>query len=728
MFGDYNAKNAAWFDTRPTDDSGCLSRGAALQAWSRRAHTCERGPRLPTRHRAGDIPSKLDLIWTRRDSPNFSIGDYAPLAHSDHSSLHCRFRLIKPPVQLSHPRPDYRHMNADLIADLLRTQSPPQNPSDLDSLITTCLARIPRITRHPNRKLPADLLASRRLVHHLQKKRWGSDQYKIAQEAYRKELAQYINSDIEESLDAAHDPEFFKFTRRHRVNRPVPSLKFHGQCYSGHARIAKCLADHHGAGAPIPTSPISHPDIPPVTPLEVTDALSHAPRQSSNGPDCVSGSLLQIIHQVFPAALGHVFTGVLRSGLHPQSWKLACVVPIPKAKKPTYTHPKSWRSIHLLSVISKTLERIVLRRLQDSDTPGHPLQPMGPSQFGSRMRRGTSDAMQCLLRWQENARSLGHHTSLISADIEGGFDKVDPRKLRDSDLNPLYIPWIEDWAANRNLQFRHNNCLDPTIYTCNRGIPQGSPLSPFLFGAYVKKLTDPRLVTHPDHSRLVISYVDDVLICISAQDMTTLEALAKSTWTALTSEALSVGMSFADNKTKTLHDTRTTWGIGTTVQKLRFLGYWLTTPPPPLRLAPPTFEYHCEHWFTKANVAFNTLRALTLRSDKGLRSTPILRILDSCVRSILLYGIEFWGSDNSIAQKADAFMYGAIRNLFDLSIATPHRAISSEFSIMPTAVRFHHITRRIAARHLTHRPLDWLNGHLAEGSLLRSFCYLWILL
>ena len=208
---------------------------------------------------------------------------------------------------------------------------------------------------------------------------------------------------------------------------------------------------------------------------------------------------------------------------------------------------------------------------------------MGPSQFGSRIRRGTSDTMQCLLRWQENARSLGHYTSLISADIEGGFDKVDPRSLNNTDLDPMYIPWIQNWAANRSLRFRHNNRLDPTVYTCNRGVPQGSPLSPFLFGAYVKKLADPRLIAQPDHSRLVISYVDDVLICVSARDHPTLEALARSTWACLTSEALQIGMSFADNKTKTLHDSLTTWGIGTTTPRLRFLGYWLTTPAPSLR-------------------------------------------------------------------------------------------------------------------------------------------------
>ena len=76
-------------------------------------------------------------------------------------------------------------------------------------------------------------------------------------------------------------------------------------------------------------------------------------------------------------------------------------------------------------------------------------------------------------------------------------------------------------------------------------------------------------------------------------------------------------------------------------------------------------------------------------------------------------------SDTSLTKKADAFMYGAIHNLFTLSITTPHRVISSKFSVVPTTGRFRHITRQIAARHLTHHPLDWLYNHLAICSLQR---------
>ena len=228
---------------------------------------------------------------------------------------------------------------------------------------------------------------------------------------------------------------------------------------------------------------------------------------------------------------------------------------------------------------------------------------------------------------------------------------------------------------------------------------------------------NPRIIATADASRLVISYVDDVLICVSSSTRQSLRDLAEETWDSLSLDAQSIGMSFAANKTKTLHDRQEVWGIGTTVQNLRFLGYWIETPDQTNRTAPPSYQHHLDHWLTKANFSFNTLRALTLRTNKGLRTSAVLRILDACTRSILLYGLEFWGSDQTLIKKADAFIYSALRTLFDLPIATPHRALSSEFSILPTSIRYRLITRRIAARRLLKNPLHWLDEYLPSGSL-----------
>ena len=86
------------------------------------------------------------------------------------------------------------------------------------------------------------------------------------------------------------------------------------------------------------------------------------------------------------------------------------------------------------------------------------------------------------------------------------------------------------------------------------------------------------------------------------------------------------------------------------------------------------------------------------------------------MRSILLYGIGFWGSCPNLVGKADAFMYSAIRALFDLPIATPHHALSSEFAFLPVQLCYLQITRRIAARQLIADPLELLNTSLPAGS------------
>ena len=477
LLGDFNAKHQQWYDIRPNDNSQYLARGRTLYQWSKRTHTVERGPREATRHREGNLPSKLDLMWTTRHRTNFMCNGYFPNTRSDHCIISARLRLIRNPKILTQPRPDYKKMNPSTIRDYFDSHPPPQNPHLLDIYLQGALKLIPFNNKNPVHRLPPDLLAMRRSLRHLMKTRWGNDEYNTLRHQYRDALATHINAQIEDTLDSAKHPEIFQFSKRGTPSKPIPTLTVNGRNYSGHEQIARCLAEHHGAGPQIKLTPISNPGIPPVLPSEVLEHLNKAPLTSANGPDSINADLLKLLHASHPTCLSNIYTQILQSGRHPRSWKTATIIPIPKANKPNYTTPKSWRSIHLLNIVSKTLERIVLSRLQ---TP-RPLAPdsMGPSQFGSRINRGTSDAMQALLQWQETAHSRKHFITLIAADIEGGFDQVQPSRLPQTDIDPDYIPWIQHWASDRQIKFRHNNRTDLNTYTTNRGVPQGSLYLPF---------------------------------------------------------------------------------------------------------------------------------------------------------------------------------------------------------------------------------------------------------
>ena len=162
--------------------------------------------------------------------------------------------------------------------------------------------------------------------------------------------------------------------------------------------------------------------------------MRRSPADSANRADDAPLRMVQTTSQAHPGALGEIFTGILRKGKHPDIWKDADVVPIPKAKKKTYTTPKSWRAIHLLRVVSKVLDRIVLRRLQD--TEGEKGGTLGKTQFGSRRNKGTTDAMTALMRWKQEVRKRGHYQSIIVADIEGGSQQT-PRKPARQRLHPM---------------------------------------------------------------------------------------------------------------------------------------------------------------------------------------------------------------------------------------------------------------------------------------------------
>lgn len=212
-----------------------------------------------------------------------------------------------------------------------------------------------------------------------------------------------------------------------------------------------------------------------------------------------------------------------------------------------------------------------------------------------------------------------------------------------------------------------------------------------------------------------------MLICISASSTEQVKELAQAIWSEITQDALSIGMSFNKNKTKTWHDRVETWGIGSTSPKLRYLSYWIETPSPLRRLDTPTFNHHLQHWTTKANYMFNVICTLSMCSAKGIRTSAILQIIDACCKSMLHYGIEFWGHIPELIHKADSFVYSAMRALFDLPIATPHCAIWSEFAQTPSTMRYNFIIRRIAARHLMHQPLQFMNSYFAPGSLNLKF-------
>ena len=172
------------------------------------------------------------------------------------------------------------------------------------------------------------------------------------------------------------------------------------------------------------------------------------------------------------------------------------------------------------------------------------------------------------------------------------FDKVDLETLYQSALDERYIPWIKSWARNRTMRMRINGETDSEMYTTYLGIPQGSPLSPYLFCAHIEKVMKDRITDEGNCTTMVISFIDDAAIYVSARDKKDLEEIARRVWEDLRQEARKIGMDFTAEKTKTWHDHEAKWSIGKKEDKIRFLGYFVTKPHPTHRMQEEDWSAH----------------------------------------------------------------------------------------------------------------------------------------
>ena len=136
-------------------------------------------------------------------------------------------------------------------------------------------------------------------------------------------------------------------------------------------------------------------------------------------------------------------------------------------------------------------------------------------------------------------------------DVEGGFDKVNIDMLCDilayRECEPVVVNWIRRWTIGRRIQLRFNGRISKS-YNLNKGVPQGSPLSPFLFGVYVADMFKPRFSFRIGLRRMVTSYVDDGAILVSTNSVENTKEEIQKTLQECKNIARSRGMDFSMKK------------------------------------------------------------------------------------------------------------------------------------------------------------------------------------
>ena len=98
-----------------------------------------------------------------------------------------------------------------------------------------------------------------------------------------------------------------------------------------------------------------------VSPCEIFNLITSLKSKKSSGPDGVSCRLLKENAYLFCEPLCYIYNLSLSSGVVPDKFKIAKVIPI--FKKGSATLTCNYRPISLLSIFNKLLEKVVYHRL-----------------------------------------------------------------------------------------------------------------------------------------------------------------------------------------------------------------------------------------------------------------------------------------------------------------------------------------------------------------------------
>ncbi|CAH2104339.1 unnamed protein product [Euphydryas editha] len=204
-----------------------------------------------------------------------------------------------------------------------------------------------------------------------------------------------------------------------------------------------------------------------------------------------------------------LFNSINRRGYFPALWKVSQVIMIHKPGKPPH-EVTSYRPISLLPVLSKLLEKILLRRLslamhENSVTPNH--------QFDFRPEHATIEQIHRVCKCISNSLEQKEYCSSVFLDVQQAFDRVWHKGLlcKVKLLLPHnFYPIIESYLRDRIFQVKESDCTSG-FYDILAGVPQGSVLGPILYTIFTADLPQTPGVT-------IATYADDTAILTSSKD------------------------------------------------------------------------------------------------------------------------------------------------------------------------------------------------------------------
>lgn len=355
----------------------------------------------------------------------------------------------------------------------------------------------------------------------------------------------------------------------------------------------------------------------------------------------------------------------------------------------------SYRPISLLPVLSKLLEKLLLKRLQ----PILEERELIPShQFGFRNQHSTIEQVHRIVKEISNNLESKRYCSAVFLDVKQAFDKVWQvglcHKLKKV-LPHHFYEILSSYLKDRWFLVKQRDELSD-LHTIASGVPQGSVLGPVLYTLFTADIPTTNLTT-------VATFADDTAILASDTNPTDASAKLQNNlhmvekwlrkWRLQVNNLKSVHVTFTMKRGTcplvTLNNTPIPQA-----EDVKYLGIHLDR-----RL---TWR---KHIFTKRKqlgLKFSQLYWLTGRKSQ-LKIENKLLLYKTIVKPIWSYGIQLWGTASiSNIEILQRFQNKVLRSIVDAPWYVPNHIIQSDLKIKTVREEIKSFYEKYQARLIVH--------------------------
>lgn len=394
------------------------------------------------------------------------------------------------------------------------------------------------------------------------------------------------------------------------------------------------------------SQPINLEHLNEITGKEVQKAVRDQKNGRASGPGDIPAELLKHAPFQIYEILAYIFNRcLLYHDELPYEWKVGYLTPI--HKKGSRKSCENYRGISVLATVGKLYGRVIKKRIEQQIT-------IGEEQSGFTAGRSCTDNTYSLKQILEKRKLKNLDTHLIFIDLEKAFDTVPIQKLLQilatTNINHHYIHTIREMYKDQTNVIKISNKISDPFKT-NKGVRQGCCLSPTLFKIYLEyilkewktKCRCMGLLIGDDYIHSLLFADDQVIMAGDEDDIEYMMRKLVDTY-----EANGLKINYKKTKYLTTKDRGNDLQIyGNTIVKsddFKYLGSIISSDA--------NSKKDITSRMGQARQAIQRLNSLLW--SKSIYNNTKVRIYNSIVQTILIYGSETWELSKRHRQQINA--------------------------------------------------------------------------